>query len=476
MNKFIGRQEEVEVLQSFLKKDKSSLIVIRGRRRIGKSSLIEKFAQSHHFYSLSGIAPTKKTTSQSQRNEFASQLSKHGFPKINAENWNDLFWALADKVKKGRVIILLDEISWMGSEDPNFLSQLKNVWDLHLKKNPQLMLILCGSASSWIEKNILTSTGFVGRVSYTLTLEELPINDCLKFWGAKAKNISAMEILKILSITGGVPRYLEEIESRLSAEDNIKKLCFTKGALLVDEFDRIFSNIFLRETEMYKKIVHILCTGDKEFSEISQLLNMENSGRVMEYLYELELSGFVKRDYTWHLESGLDSKLSKYRLSDNYVRFYLKYIDKYKTQIDRNGFKFKSLASLPAWDSIIALQFENLVLNNRPILWKLLDIKIDDIISENPFFQNKTTKQEGCQIDYLIQTKFGTLYVCEIKFSKHKIAFDIIKEVQEKINKLKRPKGMSCRPILIHVNGVDDSVLESDYFSNIIDFSQTLGK
>ena len=325
-------------------------------------------------------------------------------------------------------------------------------------------------------KNILSNTGFVGRISFTLTLEELPIKDCNEFWGKKSHNISAMEKLKLLSVTGGIPRYLEEINSSLSAEKNIKNTCFTKGALLVDEFERIFASVFLRKSDSYKHIVELLCDGKKEFSELCLLLKKEPSGRILEYLEELELSGFIKKDYTWHLNTGSDAKLSKYRLSDNYVRFYLKYIDKYKTKIDRNSFQFKSLSSLLGWDSIIALQFENLILNNRPYLWQLLGINFEDIISENPFFQNKTTKKAGCQIDYLIQTKFGTLYLCEIKFSKNLIPYTIIDEVQQKINKLKRPKGISCRPVLIHVNGVQDSVAESDYFSEIIDYSKVFNK
>jgi len=472
--KFIGREKELAILNRFLKKRSASFLVVRGRRRIGKSRLIEEFAKQYKFYSFSGIAPTEKTTEQSQRDEFSSQLSKQGFPKVKAQDWNDLFWLLSDKVKKGRVVILLDEISWMGSKDPDFLGKLKNVWDQYFQKNNQLILIVCGSASSWIEKNILSSTGFVGRISFTLTLEELPLNDCQYFWGGAVQHISAMEKLKLLSVTGGIPRYLEEIDPTLSAEGNIKNMCFTKGAFLVDEFERIFSNLFLRNSEEYKKIVEVLATGSKEFKELSLALGTDMRGRTLDYLEELILAGFVKRDYTWHLKNGKDAKLSKFRLIDNYLRFYLKYIQKYKTKIERNAFDFKSLSALQGWDTIIALQFENLVLNNRRYLWKKLSINPEDVLSENPFFQHKTTTQPGCQIDYLIQTRFGTIYVCEIKFSKNKITEKVIEEMQEKISRLKRPKGVSCRPVLIHVNGVENNVVECAYFADIIDFSEAI--
>lgn len=112
------------------------------------------------------------------------------------------------------------------------------------------------------------------------------------------------------------------------------------------------------------------------------------------------------------------------------------------------------------------------MLNNRKSIHNILGI--DGIISENPFFQKKTRNSAGCQIDYMIQTKFNTLYICEIKFSKDKIGHSIIQEVQKKIDALNRPKGFSCRPVLIHVNDVSDDVMDSGYFSHIIDFGKLL--
>ena len=477
MTDFIGRQKELKVLQRFLKKKTASLLVIKGRRRIGKSRLIEEFAKTYKFYNFSGIAPTKETTAQSQRNEFTRQFGElFNIPGLIINDWGNLFTLLAKQLEndRNRIILLFDEISWMGSKEHDFLGKLKNAWDTYFKKDPKLIFILCGSASSWIEKNILSSTGFVGRVSFVLTLGELSLRDCKKFWGKKEKNISCMEKLKILSVTGGIPRYLEEIDPILRAEDNIKNLCFTKGALLAEEFDKLFSSLFLHDSEIYKKIINILSIGNKGYKEICEELKMKPTGKVSDYLKELELAGFIKRDYTWHLVSGLDSKLSKYRLSDNYLRFYTRYIDKYKTKIKRDSFILKSLTVLPGWDVIMALQFENLVLNNREHIYKTLGIEGEDIVSENPFFQHRTLKQAGCQIDYMIQTRSNSLYICEIKFSKNVITPKVIDEVQRKINRLKHPKGYSYRPVLIHVNGVTKETIDRDYFFNIIDFSALL--
>ena len=122
----------------------------------------------------------------------------------------------------------------------------------------------------------------------------------------------------------------------------------------------------------------------------------------------------------------------------------------------------------------MGLQFENLVVNNRHELYRLLNIAPETVVYDNPFFQKKTSRQKGCQVDFLIQTKFNTLYVIEIKFSKHKIKSQVIEEVREKINKISLPRGMAVLPVLIHVNGVTDDLRDAGYFHEILDFGDLL--
>ena len=148
--------------------------------------------------------------------------------------------------------------------------------------------------------------------------------------------------------------------------------------------------------------------------------------------------------------------------------------DPNKEKIRLGNMKNTSLLSLKGWYTIMGLQVENLILSNRNEIQQELQINPNDIIADNPFFQRKTTKQLGCQIDYMIQTKHNVLYICEIKFSNKEIGAQVIDEVREKIQRIKLPRQFSYRPILIHVNGISDTIEESQYFSNIIDFSQFL--
>ena len=474
MSPFIGREPEMQRLRGLLSKRSASLIVVRGRRRIGKSRLLTEFGKEMKSFFFSGMPPVLKMNAQLQRDEFANQMQRAGLPAVKSDDWGNLFWALSKYTEHGKMLVVFDEISWMGGKDPTFLGKLKTAWDMYFSKNPQLVMALCGSISSWIEDNILSSTGFVGRITIDLVLKELPLHVCNAFWHPKEKRIAPFEKFKLLSIIGGVPRYLEEIAPDLPAEKNIQNLCFTRGGLLVREFDEIFSDLFARRSSSYKEIAKILADGPKELLEICKELKKTRGGLRSKYLDDLVKAGFIQRDFSWYLENGKEGKLSRYRLSDNYLRFYLKYISRDLSKIEKDDLPSFTLTNLPGWESIMGLQFENLVVHNRKAVWKLLGISPEEVVMDGPFFQKPTKRQVGCQIDYMIQTRFQNLYLCEVKFSKNRIDKKVIEEMEEKRKRLKMPRCFSVRPTLIHVNGVEESVLDEKYFDKVIDFGQLL--
>ena len=445
---FIGREAEMARLKGLLSTRSANLIVVRGRRRIGKSRLLAEFGKEMKSFFFSGNPPARKTTAQSQRDVFVNSLRELGFPALSrmiGEISSGIFPSI---LKKGEC--LLYSMKFPGWEEKilEFLGHLKTAWDMYFSKNPHLIIALCGSISSWIEKNILSSTGFLGRIIIDLVLEELPLQSCNAFWHPKETRITAYEKFKVLSVTGGVPFYLEQIKPNLSAEQNIRDLCFTKGGLLVREFDEIFSDLFSRRKGSHKEIVTCLASGPKELAQICKELGKSQGGMYSQYLDELVKAGFVRRDFTWDLKSGKYGKLSRYRLSDNYLRFYLKYIAPNRVKIEQGKVPESMLNNLPGWEGIMGLQFENLVTHNYKTLWKMLNVSAEEVVMDGPFFQSPTTKQPGCQIDYMIQTRFHTLYLCEVKFKKDKIGKKIIEEMEEKRKRLKIPRHFSIRPVL----------------------------
>ena len=473
--RFVGRKEELELLNDLIQKKSASLITIQGRRRIGKSRLVEEFAKKYKFIEISALAPSKNTSADLQRFAFAQQLSKY-FPidKLDSSDWMPIFSFLAQHVAQGRYVILFDEISWMGSCDPDFIAKLKNAWDIEFKYNPQLIMVLCGSVSIWIQEHIIQSTAFLGRLSLTLKLNELSLEECNEFLNEIGFVKQPHERLKILSITGGIPRYLEEIKPNKTADQNIIDLCFKKSGILFTEFTHIFTDIFGSKNTFYADVLRALVGSPQESSEISKAIGRPLGGNFSIMMNNLLVAGFIERDFTWQIKTGSESKLSHYRLSDNYIRFYLKYIEPAKSKIEKDMFAPSGIDSLPGFHSIMGLQFENLMLNNRLLLLKKINLRPHDIIYDNPYFQKGTLNQKGCQIDYLIQLKTQVLYACEFKFSKDKIGLKVIHEMKEKLNHLYLPKRFAIIPVLVCVNGVTEQALDEDYFYHVIDISDVL--
>lgn len=476
--KFVGREYELEALQSLTEKNAASLVVVTGRRRIGKSRLVEEFAARHKRYEtvfISALAPQPGVTPVAQRMAFAQQMQTAvQMPPVKHDSWLDLFVHLARATARGRWIILLDEISWMGAREAEFLPMLKIAWDQHFKKNPRVILVLCGSVSSWLDRNILSSTGFVGRVSLNLRLGDLPMRDCNAFWGAAKDRVSARDKLKMLSVVGGVPRYLEEIIVSKSTEENIRRLCFRPEGLLLREFEQIFTDLFDRKGPAYKRIVRALADRHCTMPQLFERLGVRKGGVTSGYLEDLVSCGFVNRDYTWDVRKRRTSKLSRFRLKDNYLRFYLRCIEPNYRKIQDQRMAKTPVTAMAGWDSIMGLQFENLVLQSRSHVWDRCGLSPSEIEFEGPFFQPATKRKRGCQVDYLIQTQHGPIYICEIKSTRHRISSEIEREMQDKINRLNPPKRCSILPVLIHASEVSESIQYGNAFAHVIDFTEVL--
>jgi AAA+ ATPase superfamily predicted ATPase len=470
---FRGRKLELSLLKQQVNKKSASLTVITGRRRIGKTRLLEEFSENiEQVFRFSGLPPTAETKAQDQRNEFAKQYMRQTNQTVEGFNdWGDLFYQLSQQIKPGTAIIVFDEITWMGNKDPLFLGKLKNAWDLYFSQHSELLVVLCGSLSAWIEKNIESSTGFLGRISLVLNLKELSLKESAQFW---PKDISAREILKVLAVTGGVPRYLEQIDYKETAEQNIHRLCFSAHGSLINEFEHLFSDLFQEKEPRYREILDCLASGSKELNQLLEELVLSRGGYISTELDELIQAGFISKDYSWNLKNGKLKKIARYRLRDNYSRYYLKYILPNKPRIQEGQFDQVSMTDFPNWSATMGLQVENLVLNNRQLIIEALHLNKSDIICDNPYVQRPTNRVEGCQIDYLVQTKHDTLYVCEIKFRKKEIKASIIDEVKNKISKLSVPRHISIRAVLIYCGELSEQVEDAQYFSHTIDLTEML--
>lgn len=469
--KLIGRQEEIKIFNNLRKKKGAQLVVCLGRRRIGKSFLIRHVGKTHtNYLEIQGSAPSQHSTNQDQINSFMRQFCEQTqFPFTEIKDWDTALRMVGKYYENKPVFIFLDEISWMGGRDPLFTSTLKLIWDTLFIKNTRLILVLCGSVSSWIEDNILKSTHFVGRISTQITLKELPLGDSLKFF---KKNTSKAQVLKYLLVTGGVPRYLEEVRNYDHPNKALFELLLKTEGFLYNEYDRIFFDIFGKKQAVYLKIIKALSDGVKTFSEISSTTKLSANGKLSIVLHHLIIGGFVRKDDAWSIDKQKMKRGDLYRISDNYLRFYQKAITPLRKKIENNQIPFKTFDLIPQLNSIMGYQFENLIYNNFNSLLKILEIDLEELVNWGPYFQTKTLRQEACQIDLLIHTK-NILYLFEIKF-RPCIDSSVIRELKTKQGKLKYSRATySLRTGIIYSHEVDKSLIkkkDADYFISFNDF------
>lgn len=477
---FLGREVELDSLKLLLRKDTSSLVACRGRRRIGKSTLFKEFARRNKtdLVVIEGLGPRKGQTNLDQLRNFGERLCAQTLgPRVVPETWMEAFRLLAERINPRRkTVVLLDEISWMGRHEPDFAGLLKNGWDDVLKDNRNLILVLCGSVSAWIQENLLDSATFGGRFSRTIVLKELPLDLCLKFWRGKEKRTSTRDLVDVLSVTGGVPRYLEEIDPTLPADENIRRMCFSEDGPLFKDFNSIFSEIFGETTLVKADILRSLSKGSANCSDLADRLGVGRGGSLSRNLKELCEAGFVSKDEGLNPVTRRATKLARYRLSDNYVRFFLKYIEPHEVEIRSGRFDFTSLSSLEGWAADMGYQFENLVVNNVRSLVPHLHVEWSRVKSAAPFEirGDRSGKRKGVQIDLLIQTQNMAILV-EIK-RKTRIDASVEKEMEEKLAVFPRKRNVSLRTALVYEGMLDDSVAKSGMFDFLIPIETLLVK
>lgn len=473
---FIGRKEQLEALEHLWGKRTSSLVTCRGRRRIGKSTLIEEFAKrtADHFINIAGLSPRKGMTDRRQRMNFCEELADQTEAHVaQTRNWTAAFKALDERIpKSGRTVVLLDEISWMGSRNPDFAGFLKTAWDKRLKKHDNLVFVLCGSVSSWIAENILDSTGFVGRDSLDLDIGELSLPESVKMLGVAGERLSPREIFDILSVTGGVPKYLEEIRPEWSFEENVRQLCFMPRGTFFREFNETFSEVFGKKTSSRGEVLRAIAEVPLSVVEIARTLGKTPNGKLSRTLKDLLYAGFVSCDSGLNPLTHEPLRMERYRIKDNYTRFYLKQIEPRHQAIEKGMFKFASVEQLNGWQGLLGLQFESMVLNHTEELFSHFGLERSLVLSAAPYTRRAGKGVKGCQIDLLIQTERMALVV-EIKHGK-KLDRGVIDEVREKVANLEVAKDLSIRTALVYDGELTPSIEADRYFDFLLPFEKLL--
>ncbi|MEQ9301535.1 MAG: ATP-binding protein [Cyclobacteriaceae bacterium] len=417
MSKLIGRISQKKKLEKALKSDKAELIAIYGRRRVGKTFLIRETYKDSIIFELTGL---QNGSMRDQLAKFHSVLSALGGQNPAPDSWLEAFQQLSKFISSRRSqkkkVIFIDEFPWLDTRRSKFLMWFEDFWNSDASKRNGLVVVICGSAASYMIKNIVRNTGgLYNRVTCRIRLEPFRLQETKLFLEHKGISYSNYDVLKIYMSIGGIPFYLEQLERGESVAQAIDRMCFMKDGLLRKEFNDIFASIF-EHHERHVGIIRMLATSRKGITRgtISQKTGIPSGGRLTISLEELVESGFVEV----YPQFNQAKKDSVYRLSDEYSMFYLKFVES-STATGLGTWLNKSNGqSYLSWQGF---SFESVCLKHIEYIKYSLGIAAVD--SEN-YSWHEQDKEKGAQIDLLIDRADNVINMCEMKFYNAQYTID----------------------------------------------------
>ncbi len=466
--KFVGREKELYDLNQLHQASESKLSVIYGRRRIGKSCLVDHFMSGKKHLRFEGL---EQGRTKAQIAQFVLDLSQQTgdelLKQVKLNSWEPVLDYLTQFFSRtqDKYILFLDEFQWLAVNQTKLVSLLKKYWDQHWSKQ-NVMLILCGSVCSYMAKRVISSKALYGRINWELCLTPLNPIESYQLLGEKR---NADEVLQYLQILGGIPKYLKEVDTRKSFDQNINQMLFTGSGVLANDYSKIFYSQF-REYKTYENIVRYLKDQPRTLDEIAGKLKIPSGGGVKSYLENLEKALFVTSYVPYNKKAN--SKLKKYKLSDEYLRFYFKYVEPHTKLISTNQTRnlFDQLIK-PTWNSWLGFAFENYCLNNAMYLAKVMGFE-DRVVQWGPYFQRG---DEGFQIDLIYLRSDRAVTLCEIKYYDKKVPITVIREVEKKCSLIELPHGYTLEKALISRFGPEKAVRELDYFHHYVEGADFFG-
>lgn len=430
--KLIGRIEEKKIFEHCLNSSESKLIAVYGRRRVGKTFLVRQYFGTKIKFEVAGLHQGKLND---QLKHFADTLAKHGWTEAalhKPDSWTaafDMLERFISSLKGNRKkVIFLDELPWFDTPKSKFLSAFQNFWNSYCTKRTDILCVICGSAASWMIKKILKNKGGLhNRVTEKIRLTQFNLHEIELF--LKEKNIkwSRYDIAQLYLTTGGIPYYLDAIRKGESVVQFIHRACFTKDGILTDEYKILFSSLF-DDSERHYQIIEAL--NDKKSGltrkDIIEKTGLPSGGTLSTSLNELEESGFIEIFLFYQ-----NKKTKKrYKLVDSFTIFYLKFM---KNQNFKTGKNWKNIVKSQSWVSWSGLAFERLCFSHTPQIKRALKL---EAIECTVTAWRKADKNEGTQIDMLIDRADRVVNVCEIKFAKADFTIDkaYAKKLRNKID------------------------------------------
>ena len=439
-------------MEKLYRSDRPEFVAIYGRRRVGKTFLIKQALKGRITFQHTGVSPVDQEKGKSrmkiQLESFHYSLLNHGLEGYTTpKSWMEAFFQLEQLLTKlddgSRQVVFIDELPWMDTPRSGFLSAFESFWNGWCSGRDNMMLVVCGSATSWILGNLSRSRGgLYGRLTDEIKLSPFTLKECEEYFAHEGIALSRYDIVQAYMVFGGIPYYISHFQKGQSLEGNIDKILFGRTPRLKDEFDRLFNAIF-GNPEDCKKIIRLLATRHGGFTreEIAKATGLPLGGGLTDTLNALTESDFVQR----YVPYGKSGKSEHYKLIDNFCLFWLKYVEPNTADA---SFMTDNLTSdiMKGWRGVA---FEEVCWQHIAQIKRALEI--GGVKSSLSAWNVKgDDEQEGVQIDLLIIRDDKVVNLCEMKFAGD--AYTIEKDEEFKLRRrIETLKGTLSRKQTVHL-------------------------
>ena len=428
--KFVARKEELLTLKTEFSKKESSFIAIYGRRRIGKTELINHFLsqQDGVLFSVTGAYDVGL---KAHLANFSNKLALvFGCTEEKFTSWDKAFWALQNELRNsqlpegGKISIFIDELPWLAEmKDNGFKGALSLFWNDFASKRDDIFLVVCGSATAWIIRHIIDDYGSLSnRITTQIHLDVFTLSESKIFLEQQGhKGLSHKTVVDYYMVLGGVAHYLTLLNKDLSFVQNINRLFFAKNGILRTEYNRLFRSLF-KNHQVHEKIVDSLSIGwsGQSLAELGKRKGLTKGAALSNALKELEASNLLVKRYRY----GQKKRDVLYSIRDPFIYFYNKWI-KSVSQLDfiSNPNYFLAVYKSQSYKSWCGFAFENIAHQHILAIKKALGIA--GVITKNHYWRANNTVSKGAQIDILLERADDVINIIECKY--HNTPFTINK-------------------------------------------------
>jgi AAA+ ATPase superfamily predicted ATPase len=472
--KLIGREQEIEKLNSMLLSGNAEFLAVYGRRRVGKTFLIRQHLKDNIVFDFTGTRDGAKE--EQVKNFFDEYLKKINTKKIIPPplTWQDAFNYLVQYLKtlpkqKLKHVVFIDEMPWLDGPKSNFIGALEYFWNQHVSAMDNVLLIACGSASSWIKKKLINARGGLhNRVTQRIKLLPFNLHETALFIHAQGVKLTQFQIIEIYMAMGGIPFYLKEITKGKSATQLIDDICFSPKGLLNEEYLQLYHSLF-KNAYQHIKIIETLATKPQGMPRadiaIKTKLSEASLSRSLEELVECDFISFY--------EPLLNKKKTAiYKLTDLYSLFYLKFIKGNKGGGKGTWQQLSTKSTFTAWSGYA---FENICMLHISQIKRALGIGAVYSTTSSWLFKGNDSLP-GCQIDMIIDRADQTINLCEAKFIKENFAITKNYAAQLRLKKSIFKQATKTKKATFNTLLTTYTALKNKYYLEEIDNEITMDK